>query len=438
MKPYDRDMEPSPSQILKAVDDGFDAEVAFLSDLVAYPSLREHEHEAQRFIERVLAERGYVVDSWRIDVDDISDLPGFSPVHASYDNAHNVVATSKSETGMGRSLILNGHIDVVPEGPHEMWSRPPFEPWIKDNWMYGRGVGDMKSGLVAAIFALDALRSVGYRPAADVHIQSVIEEECTGNGALACLQRGYRAEAALIPEPFNEHLVMAQVGVIWLQVRIKGVPVHVLEAGAGFNAIEAVIPLIVALHVLERKWNSPERRSPLYGDVDHPLNLNVGKIRGGDWASSVPAWCDVDIRMGVFPGQDVEEATEEIEACIRDAADTMPFLKENPPEIVRNGFLAEGYALADDTSKASTEAQKVLAQAHRGAAGQELKKLYATATTDARVFGLYADTPALVYGPIAERIHGLDERVDLDSVKRVTGAIALFIADWCGLEPLTS
>ena len=102
----------------------------------------------------------------------------------------------------GRSLILNGHIDVVPEGPHEMWSAPPFEPRIKDGWMYGRGAGDMKAGLIANLFALRRARArSAVQPAADVYVQSVVEEECTGNGALACLQRGYRADAALIPEP---------------------------------------------------------------------------------------------------------------------------------------------------------------------------------------------------------------------------------------------
>jgi acetylornithine deacetylase len=90
-------------------------------------------------------------------------------------------------------LILNGHIDVVPTGPHEMWTTPPFEPSIRDGRLYGRGAGDMKAGLAATVGALDALRAIGLQPAAPVYLQSVVEEECTGNGALACLHRGYRA-----------------------------------------------------------------------------------------------------------------------------------------------------------------------------------------------------------------------------------------------------
>lgn len=93
--------------------------------------------------------------------------------------------------------------------------------------MYGCGAGDMKAGLAANLFALDALRRLSFAPAADVHYQSVVEEECTGNGSNACLQRGYRADAALIPEPFAEDLVVAQLGVLWFQVHLKGIPVHV-------------------------------------------------------------------------------------------------------------------------------------------------------------------------------------------------------------------
>ena len=429
-------MDDRKASILAAVDEGFEDQLRFLDELVRQPSTRGNERDAQELVAGALRARDYPVDVWHIDVDDIAGLPGFSPVHADYVDATNVVATSHSRQRTGRSLILNGHIDVVPEGPHGMWETPPFEPRQEGRWMYGRGVGDMKAGLVANIFALDALRVAGWRPAADVFIQSVVEEECTGNGALATQQRGYHADAALISEPFDERLVSAQVGVIWLQIRIQGVPVHVFQAGSGVNAIEASIPLLSALHELEERWNHPDRRHPRFTDIDHPLNLNVGMIHGGDWASSVPAWCDVDVRMAIFPGQDIDEAVEELEACVRQAGESLPYLREHPPEIVYNGFLAEGYALADDTRPDTVAAVDALRGAHRYATGDELVEGSIMATTDARFFGLYSGIPALVYGPIAENIHGFDERVDVDSVRRVTGAIALFVAGWCGLEPV--
>ncbi len=421
--------EALSGQIRDSVDRGFDDQLAFTADLVRFPSVRGQEATAQDFVARTLAARGYGVDRWLIDVDAIAHLPGFAPVHVSYDDAWNVVGAHRPATPTGRSLILNGHIDVVPVGPLEMWQDPPFEPRVADGWMYGRGAGDMKAGLVENIFALDALRRIGFQPAADVFVQSVIEEECTGNGALACLERGYRAEAAIIPEPNHDTLQRAQVGVMWFQVKLRGYPVHVLETASGANAIEAAFPIIAALHELEERWNEPGRRHPAFADVAHPINFNVGRFQGGDWASSVPAWSVFDMRVAVYPGQDLAAAKAEIEVCIADAAAANSFLANNPPEVVYHGQMAEGYVLEN-----SGAVEAVLDAAHRAAYGEPLAAKALTATTDARFFGLYAGIPALVYGPVSENIHGFNERVDLESVRKNTQAIALFVAEWCGLE----
>lgn len=416
------------NRILEAVDAGFDRQLAFLSDLVRMPSLRCAEAPAQDFMAAAMRQRGLAIDRWKIEVDDLRHLPGFSPVAVSYENAFNVVGTHRPRTAAGRSLILNGHIDVVPTGPADMWTSPPFEPVVKDGWMYGRGAGDMKAGLVANLFALDALAAAGVAPAADVHLQSVIEEECTGNGALACLQRGYRAQAAIIPEPMGECLLTAQVGVMWFQVKVRGRPTHVAYAGTGANAIESSWPLVQALHALEHEWNM--RGHPAFAGHAHPINFVLSRIEGGDWTSSVPAWCTFDMRIGMFPGMDLEEVRGEIEATVARASKGDPFLAANPPEVVYHGFQAVGYELP-----AGTEAQATLARCHERVSGAPLQATSSTATTDARVLGVYGGIPTMVYGPHSESIHGFDERVDIESIRRVTKTIALFVAEWCGTEP---
>ena len=412
-------------RLINAVDAGFDAQLRFLADLVRLPSLRGEEASAQDFMARAYADRGLQVDRWRIDVDRIRDLPGFSPVAVSYENAWNVVGAHRAASPSGRSLILNGHIDVVPTGPLDMWSSPPFVPTIRGGWMHGRGAGDMKAGLVANLFALDALHRVGLAPAGDVYLQSVIEEECTGNGALACLERGYRADAAIIPEPMGEELMSAQVGVMWFQVKVRGRPAHVAVAGTGANAIEACWPIMQALHRLEHDWNA--QGHPAFAGHAHPINFVVSRIEGGDWTSSVPAWCTFDMRIGLFPGMSLEQVRADVEACIAAAATADPFLSANPPQVVYHGFQAEGWVLPE-----GTEAQAVLARCHDAVTGKPLATGPSTGTTDARFFGLYAGIPALVYGPTAERIHAFDERVEIESIRRVTRTIALFIAHWCG------
>jgi acetylornithine deacetylase len=415
--------------LMVAVDHGFDEQVAFTQQLVKFPTTRGSEQTAQDFMATELRRRGYGVDRWRIDVADIENLPGYSIVDTSYENTINVVGAHRADTVKGKSLILNGHIDVVPAGPLDMWNTPPFEPLIDDGWMHGRGAGDMKSGLVAAVFAMDAITRAGYRPTADVFVESVVEEECTGNGALACLQRGYRADAALIPEPRGESLLSAQLGVMWFQVSVRGRPVHAQRASEAANAIECAFELIQALKRLEAKWNAEKKDHPDFADHPHPVNFNLGKIQGGDWASSVPAWCVFDMRVGVYPGDDLDARRAEIATCIEEAAAANPFLRTTPPVIRYNGFLAEGYRLVD-----AGAAEQALGAAHTAVRGDALQREAITATTDARFFGLYGGMPALVYGPHAENIHGFDERVDLESVRRTTQTIALFIAEWCGLE----
>ena len=419
------------ADILSAVQGGFDAQISLTKELIRHPSLRGQEHTCQDFIFRQFTERGFEMDRWVIDVADIEKHPGFSPVKVPYDNAINVVGTHRPRKETGRSLILNGHVDVVPTGPRSMWSRPPFDPWIDGDWLYGRGGADMKAGLAANLFALDALQTLGYQPAATVHIQSVTEEECTGNGALSALLRGYRAEAAIIPEPEDDRLVRANVGVIWFRVSVKGQPVHVRDAGAGANAIEASFRLMQALRKLEATWNMRKTESEHFADLDHPINFNVGKIQGGDWASSVPAWCTFDCRIAIFPGTDPRDGAREIEDCLEAAAADDPFLANNPPAVEFNGFFAEGYVL-----EAGSDAEQTLANAHAKAFGASLESIVTPGYLDGRVFVLYDDCPCLVYGPRSENIHAFDERVSLASVQRVTATIALFISEWCGLEPV--
>ena len=276
-------------RIAKAVSDGFAGQVAFTQDLVRFPSTRGNEHAVQDFMARALRTRGFAVDVFAMDAAAISRHPGGSRISPTHSKAPVVVGIHRPRKETGRSLILQGHVDVVPPAPEDMWSTPPFDPVIKDGWMSGRGAGDMKAGVASAVFALDALKRIGLQPAATVYMQSVVEEESTGNGALMTHLRGYRADAALIPEPGNEGLTRANLGVLWFQLEVRGHPVHVANMGTGANAIDAAYRVVGALRKLEDRWNAAKTSDPLFSSHDHPINLNIGRIEGGDWASSVPA-----------------------------------------------------------------------------------------------------------------------------------------------------
>jgi acetylornithine deacetylase len=139
-------------KILDAVDAGFDAQLATTRDFVAIPSTRGAEGPCQDMIGDLLRQRGYEVDDWHIDVDDLKDLRGFGPIEHDFSKARTVVGTYRPSNSAGKSLILQGHCDVVPTGPLEMWETPPFSPVVKDGRMYGRGACDMKSGTIGALY----------------------------------------------------------------------------------------------------------------------------------------------------------------------------------------------------------------------------------------------------------------------------------------------
>src|ERR687897_2353620 len=290
-------------RVLEKVGENWEREVEFLRGLVRRPSTLGSEAVVQRFVAEELKEMGLEPDVWQIDHAEIARLPGYSPVEWSYEGLPNVAAVWRSPSGGGRSLLLNGHIDVVPATPEHHWTFDPWDGEVTNGRMYGRGAADMKGGVAAMVNAVRALRESGVELRGDVTLETVIEEECTGNGALAARARGYGADAAIIPEPFGRRLLEAQVGVMWARVTVKGRGAHAERASASVNAVLKACRLLDAVKELEHRVNDPVHRHPLFEDVEHPLNYNIGIIRGGDWASSVPEECVFGVRLSCYPGE---------------------------------------------------------------------------------------------------------------------------------------
>jgi acetylornithine deacetylase len=419
-------------RLSEAVEQNFVRQTAFLRKLVSMPSKRGAEAPCQDWLASEFAARGWIVDRYTLADVEISALLGFSPImDADYRAAVQVVAALRAPQPKGRSLILQGHIDVVPEGPLSMWKRAPYNAVVEGDKLYGRGAQDMKSGVSCMVFALEALKSLGYAPAADVYVQTVSEEECTGNGALSTLARGYRADAALIPEPSNHTITREHIGVMWFRLRVAGEPVHVAHSETGTNAILSAYGLLQAFGEHSKAINQRAEAAGAFGGTKAPVKFNPGVIRGGDWPSSTPAWCEVDCRIGVLPGTTLAEARQQVLDVVAAASARDEFLAKNPPEVIWNGFQADGYVL-----EPGSEAESTLAAAHKAVWGAPMGERYSTAVNDTRFYGVYYGIPALCYGPTGGGMHGFNEWADLPSAKRTTLTIAAFIADWCRLRPL--
>jgi acetylornithine deacetylase len=409
------------AEILAAVAAEQPAMVDLVRELVAAPTLLGSEAGGQAVMRRAFAGLGLEPFDVAMDADELSRHPGGAPHSWAVDGKVNVVA-DWGEAGAGRSLILNGHIDVVSPEPVALWTGDPFTARVDGDWIYGRGAGDMKSGLAAMVGAVRGLQRLGLHPGGRVQLQSVVEEECTGNGALACVLAGRTADAAILTEPTQGAIWNAQVGVLWFQVRAIGAPAHAGEAGAGANAIEASYAVIEALRALEAELNAS--KPPLFEAYPHPINLNVGMIRGGDWPSTVAGECVISCRLALYPGEPVGALKARVEEAVASVEGDSGFHFE----VIYDGFQCEGYELDPDAPLI-----EALADAAARVYGQAPPLFASTATTDARTFTLYGDTPAVCFGPLAENEHGVDERVLIPSIVQTAQAIALFIADWCGV-----
>lgn len=284
----------------------------------------------------------------------------------------------------------------------------------------------MKAGIAAMTYAVHAVEKAGFGLNGEVTIETVIEEECSGNGALACIDAGYDADAVLIPEPFGPTILTAQVGVLWFKVELAGVPRHVLEASAGVNAVEKCFPLIQALRKLEAKMN--EDIHPAYRDVKHPLHLNIGIIKGGDWPSTVPAAAEFHCRLSYFPGMTFDQMRQKVTQTIMAAAESDPWLAKNLPIVQFYGFRSDGHMIERDNP-----ALAALNECHKVLTGVDASSYISTCTTDLRAFHSFGIGSATCYGPIAENIHAANERVHIKSVLHTARVYALFLARWCGL-----
>ena len=294
--------------------------------------------------------------------------------------------------------------------------------------MYGRGAGDMKSGLAAMVGAVRGLQRLGLAPRAQVQLQSVVEEECTGNGALACVLAGHTADAAILTEPTRGAIWNAQVGVLWFQVRVLGAPAHAGDARRGRQRDRGVVRRDRARCASSRP-SSTSSPPPLYAAYPHPINLNVGMIRGGDWPSTVAGECVTALPARALSRRARRRRSSSASSRpSRRSPRAAPSSRATGIEVLYDGFQCEGYELAPDAPLVTglPDARRARDRRTRRRCSPRPRR-----PTRARSSST-ATRPRSASARVAENEHGVDERVHLPSVTSTAQAIALFIADWCG------
>ncbi len=413
-----------------AIDLSFDRQVEWLQTLVRFPSTRGNEEACQTWLAEEFACRGWTVDKFNLSEIQFAGHPSAAPfVDIDPGQLWQVVARPHfSPLAGGKSLILQGHVDVVPTGPEEFWDDDPFSAAIRDGWLYGRGAQDMKGGLAAAVFALDAIKEAGFTLGAPVHIQSVTEEESTGNGALSTILRGYSADGVLIPEPTSNTLTRAQTGAVWFRISATGSPRHVGRSSSAHNLISSMLKLIEAMHRLVQQLNQEALSEPWFSGLESPIKFNAGRIQGGDWASSTPSWCEVDCRIGILPNRSTAKLQNAIKDAVTASASSDPILAECQVNVIWTGFLAAGVVHSP-----SSLAEAFLIDAHKQVRGSPPEARVSTAVNDTRYYSS-AGMESLCYGPSGKGMHSFNECLNLQSLKETTKIVARFIASWCGVN----
>lgn len=436
MTPSTPNLTPTEARVLAAID--MDGLLDTVSRLVAIPTDRGRETPAQERMAEWMAAAGMEVDVWEIDFEELAMHPRFS-IEIERGRSLGVVGSLGGGDGSlggtdrrdgrspGRSLILNGHIDVVPAGDLSRWTVPPWQGTIRDGNLVGRGALDMKGALCCGLYAAGAVADAGVELDGRLMLQSVIAEEDGGAGTLAAIQRGYTADGAVVIEPTRLSLAPAQGGALNFRIHVRGRSAHGALRTEGVSAIDGFIPIYRALQALEARRNSGVS-DPLFAHYEVPFPLSVGTVRAGEWASNVPESLCFEGRYGVAVGEEPAEAQAMFEQSVAEAARSDPWLKRHPPEVEWWG--GQFHPAATDPADPIV---RTVADAFRDIEGRQPRIEGMPYGADMQLLVNVGHTPTVMFGPGDVRnAHRPDEWVPIAELETVTRTLALTALRFCG------
>jgi acetylornithine deacetylase len=384
---------------------------ADLVQLVRMPSITGSEEAIQSEMERRFRELGLRTE--RIETDPVAfagdpDFPGSEMPRTSLP----VVVGRMGRPG-GRRLLLVGHVDVVPPGDPATWTFDPWSGEVRDGRVYGRGACDMKGGVVAILAAVRALVSSGVAERLDgeVVVVSVPAEEDGGAGMLAAIRAGFTGDMAVITEPSGLDIVIAHAGALTFRLTVPGRAAHASVRREGISALDNLTTLLRALEADEAARNGAET-DPLMTVLGLPYPTIVGKVNGGEWASTVMDQIVAEGRYGVRLGQTWRDAEVDLRRCIDEACAADPFLRDHLATVeLVGGKFSSGRVPADHPLPIG------LAAAAEATLGRRPALLGEPYGADMRLLINEGRTPTVIFGPGDVRsAHAANESVPLDEV----------------------
>lgn len=421
-----RPMTDVERDALRWIERHTDELLAQLQRLVSVPSVVGSEGACQQMVAEWMKGCCDSVDVWEPDASWLEGHPAYFLRGTDFRGRPNVVGVVKGRGG-GRSIILNAHVDVVDPGPVEAWQYDPWSGTIADGRLYGRGSADDKASLAAILFVARCLRSLGVPLAGDVILQSVVDEEWGGGGTLATIQRGYRADAAIVFEPSDLDICPASRGGQAFRVTVPGKGAHPVRSYEGVSALEKALPILTALKGLE--GDRQERlRTPLFAGYPIFAPIVIGKISADRIPSKVPETCIFEGLMGYAPDEAYGEARRELEGCVARIASRDPWLQKHPPRVEWLALNKEGAEIPTDHPLVN-----LLCGSFVDVMQRQPTLAGFPAGCDLPYLNRHAGIPSLVFGPGNCTIaHSSNEHVIIDEVVSAAKILAVTVLRWCG------
>ncbi|MDB5078747.1 MAG: peptidase dimerization protein [Chloroflexi bacterium] len=424
----------SQAQIKRATDQALAALdlpglVETLRELLVIPSVTgtAEESQAQHWFATRMRESSFNTDLWAFDLPALLADPDFPGLEAPRQEGWGLAGTWGGQ--QGPTLVLNGHIDVVPPGDLTQWeNQAPFSGLLQDGKVYGRGACDMKGGLVCNLYAVKAIQAAGIRLKGNVLLESVAGEEDGGLGTFGTLRRGYRGDAAIITEPTDLEIIPACAGALTFRLKLTGLSAHASVRREGVSVIEKFWPIWQALEDLETRRN--QAGHPLMARYGLPYPLSIGTLKAGNWPSSVPDLLEAEGRLGVALGEDPQEARRELEEALAAVCRKDPWLQKHPVVVdwfggqFASGQLSPGHSLLDLVSQTHQRLHGNIPAVHGASYGSDLRLMV----------GL-GNIPTLHYGPGNVKLaHAPNENVPVTDLETVTRTLIAIILQFCGVE----
>ena len=383
---------------------------------------------------------GRNTDSLQDDIQRLLEDLGFTiQREVLYPNDSIIVATLKGEDPTAPKLILNGHVDVASVDDDREWNYPPFELTHVNDWLYGRGVGDMKGGMAALFYVLERLHQEGRLPQGDIIVHSVVGEEVGEAGTKRACEIGPKADLALVLDT-SDNMALGQGGVItgWITVKSKhtihdGARHQTIHAGGGLfgaSAIEKMMKVIQALNELERHW-AVMKSSP--GMPPGANTINPAVIEGGRHPAFIADECRLWITVHYLPNECYEDVIAEIETYLNQVAAADIWLKDHPLS-----FEWGGASMIEDKGEIFPSFEiptthpgfKALQQAHELVHYKPLEHGMSTTVTDGG-WTAHFGIPTILYGPGSlTEAHSVDEKITATELQTYSEVLYQYLKQW--------